>query len=433
MTPRQALLRHPVAVAAGAASALVLVAFNVAALALGLEAPWLLGAVMIADLAVIGVTILVAAREVLRARGEAEDASERARLRLQESEARLAAVIESAMDAILTADEAQRIVLFNRAAEEVFRCPREQALGAPLERFIPPRFREAHRGHIERFARTGATSRRMGQAPAPALWALRADGEEFPIEASISQVALEGRRYFTAIVRDITPQMQAHRALEQRERELSALSAQLAEAREEEKQRIARELHDELGQLLTALKMDVAWMRERLPAASDLAERAGHMNALLDQTVSASRRIASELRPHLLDELGLADAALWLVEETAQRSGIRIEMRRTGNGDLAALDGSVATAVYRALQESLTNVARHSGARNAWVLLGFDGAAVHVEVEDDGRGIARGDLAKARSLGLRGMRERIAHLGGEIDVARAPRGGTRVRVRVPLG
>lgn len=430
MTPRQALFRHPVAIAAGAASAIALVAFNVAALALGLEAPWLLAAVMIADLAVIGVTILVAAREVLRARGEAEDASERARHRLQESEARLAAVIESAMDAIVTADDAQRIVLFNRAAEEVFRCPREQALGAPLERFIPPRFREAHRRHVERFARTGATSRRMGQAPA--LWALRADGEEFPIEASISQVVLQGRRYFTAIVRDITPQMQARALIEQRERELSALSAQLAEAREEEKQRIARELHDELGQLLTALKMDVAWMRERLPAASDLADRAGHMNALLDQTVSATRRIAAELRPHLLDELGLADAALWLVEETAQRSGIRIEMRRTGNGDLAAVEGSVATAVYRALQESLTNVARHSGAKNAWVLLGRDGAAVHVEVEDDGRGIAPGDLAKARSLGLRGMRERIAHLGGEIDVARAPRGGTRVRVRVPL-
>jgi PAS domain S-box-containing protein len=430
MSPRPVLLQHPVAIAAGTASVIALVAFNVAALALGLEAPWLLGAVMIADLAVIGITIVAAAREVLRARGEAEEASERARRGLEESEARLAAIIESAMDAILTTDDAQRIVLFNRAAEEMFRCPREQALGAALERFIPQRLREAHRGHIERFARTGVTSRRMGQTPA--LWGLRADGEEFPIEASISQVVLQGRRYFTAIVRDITPQRQARALIEQRERELRALSAQLAEAREEEKQRIARELHDELGQLLTALKMDVAWMRERLPAASELAERAGHMNALLDQTVSATRRIASELRPHLLDELGLADAALWLVEETAQRSGIRIEMRRTGNGDLGAVDGRVATAVYRALQESLTNVARHSAAKNAWVLLGCDGAAVHVEVEDDGRGIAPGDLAKGRSLGLRGMRERIAHLGGDIDVARAPRGGTRVRVRIPL-
>jgi len=119
----------------------------------------------------------------------------------------LAAIIESAMGAIVTTDDAQRIVLFNCAAEEMFRCPRGQALGAPLERFIPSRLREAHRRHIERFARTGVTSRRMGETPA--LSGLRADGEEFPIEASISQVALDGRRYFTAIVRDITPRMQA--------------------------------------------------------------------------------------------------------------------------------------------------------------------------------------------------------------------------------
>lgn len=173
-------------------------------------------------------------------------------------------------------------------------------------------------------------------------------------------------------------------------------------------------------------------MRKRLPAASESGERARRADALLDGLVSATRRIASELRPRLLDELGLADAALWLVEETAQRSGIRIEIRRTGDGHLAAAGGSVATAAYRAPQESLTNVARHSGAKNAWVLLGCDGGAVHVEVEDDGRGIAPGDPAKARSLGLRGRRERIAHPGGDIDVARAPRGGTRARIRIPL-
>lgn len=238
MSTRPVLRRHPALVAAAVASALALLALNGAALAFGLEAPGLLGAVMLADLAAVGVTILVAARQILRTRGEAEEASARARRELEESEMRLAAIIESAMHAVLASDDAQRIVLFNRAAEEMFRCPRDKALGAPLERFIAQRLREAHRGHVARFARTGVSSRRMGQAPA--LWGLRADGEEFPIEASISQVVLQGWRHFTAIVRDITAQVQAGRLIEQRERELRTLAAQLAQAREEEKSSASR-------------------------------------------------------------------------------------------------------------------------------------------------------------------------------------------------
>jgi signal transduction histidine kinase len=202
------------------------------------------------------------------------------------------------------------------------------------------------------------------------------------------------------------------------------------EAREEEKAHIARELHDELGQLLTALKMDLGWLRERLPDDPELAARAAEMGALLDRTVGSTRRISADLRPLMLDDLGLADAAAWLVEDFAKRSGVacRIDV----SDDVQGVSKAVATAVYRAVQESLTNIARHSGARNAWVVLGATDGVVHVEIEDDGRGIAPEDLAKARSLGLKGMRERIAFLGGSLDIARAPRGGTRLRLTVPL-
>jgi PAS domain S-box-containing protein len=415
---KRSFFRQPVAIAVGAASLVMLVGINIVAFLRGLEAPWLLGSVIIADMLVIGTGIMVAAREVLVAEH-----------RTEASEAQLAAIVDSAMDAIISVDEAQRIVLFNRAAEQVFDVGRDEVLGTSLDRVLPARFRAAHRDHIEHFGRTGVTSRRMGDVTT--LWALRADGEEFPIEASISQSGASGKRHYTVILRDITRRKQFEDALKASQRELRELSARVLEAREEEKAHIARELHDELGQLLTALKMDLGWLRERLPADPELAARAAEMGALLDRTVGSTRRISADLRPLMLDDLGLADAAAWLVEDFAKRSGVacRIDVSEDVQEGVSK---AVATAVYRAVQESLTNIARHSGAKNAWVVLGATDGVVHVEIEDDGRGIASEDLAKSRSLGLKGMRERIAFLGGSLDIGRAPRGGTRLKLTVPL-
>ncbi len=414
---KRSALRHPVAIAAGAASLAILVAFNAAGFLLGMQAPWLLGGVLIADMLVVGVGIAVAVREVL--------ITER---RSEASEAQLGSIVDSAMDAIISVDQRQNIVLFNRAAEQVFRARREEVLGTPLERFLPARFRAPHRAHVEQFGRTGVTSRRMGDVTT--LWALRADGNEFPIEASISQTEADGQHYYTVIMRDITLRKQAEDALKASQRELRELSARVQEAREEEKTRIARELHDELGQLLTALKMDLGWLREHLPPDPALAARVAEMGTLLDRTVGSTRRISADLRPLMLDDLGLVDATSWLVEDFAKRSGVacRIDVPEA----LPAVSKAVATAVYRGVQESLTNIGRHAGAKNAWVVLGAADGAIHVEVEDDGRGIAPEELAKTRSLGLKGMRERIGYLGGSVDIARAPRGGTRLRMRVPL-
>jgi len=419
---KRSFFRHPVTIAAGAASLAVLLGLNALAFLRGLDSPWLLGAVILADMLVIGAGIVVAAREVLVAEH-----------RTVASEAQLAGIVDSAMDAIISVDERQRIVLFNRAAEQVFRVRREGALGTSLDRFLPSRFRAAHRKHIEHFGTTGVTSRRMGDVTT--LWALRAneknESQEFPIEASISQTGGPGEpRYYTVILRDITRRKQFEDALKASQRELRELSARVLEAREEDKAHLARELHDELGQLLTALKMDLGWLRERLPADPELAARAAEMGELLDRTVSATRRISADLRPLMLDDLGLADAAAWLVEDFAKRYGIAC--RIDASEELPGVSKAVATVVYRAVQESLTNIARHSGAKNARVVLGATDGVVHVEIEDDGRGIAPEDLAKARSLGLKGMRERIAFLGGSLDIGRAPRGGTRLKLTVPL-
>ena len=145
----------------------------------------------------------------------------------------------------------------------------------------------------------------------------------------------------------------------------------------------------------------------------------------------ATRRISADLRPLMLDDLGLADAAAWLVEDFGKRSGIECRIQLPPPEALEDLSKSVATALYRAVQESLTNIARHAQARRTWVIFSAENGHIHVEIEDDGRGIAAEDLAKARSLGLKGMRERIAYLGGSLEIAPAPRGGTRIRVRVP--
>jgi PAS domain S-box-containing protein len=188
---KQSLFRHPAILGAGVAALVALLGSNIVAFLGGTQAPWLLGTVIIADMLVIGVGILVAAREVLVADE-----------RTEATQARLGAIVDSAMDAVITVDDGQNIVLFNRAAEKLLRCSRDQALGGPLERFIPERFRAAHRAHIQHFGRTGVTSRRMGDVTT--LWALRADGEEFPIEASISQAFEGGRRLYTVILRDVT-------------------------------------------------------------------------------------------------------------------------------------------------------------------------------------------------------------------------------------
>jgi len=411
--------------ALGAAAAATLVGLNFSAFVLGDHAPWLLGAVLIGDVVVVGLGIVIAVRQMQRT-------EERAELHAHESEAQLSAIVDSAMDAIITVDSAQRIVLFNRAAEQVFRCRREEALGGSVERFLPVRYRAAHRGHIEQFGRTGTTSRRMGDTTA--LTAIRADGsEEFPIEASISQTEVNGVHYYTVILRDITARKQFEDLLKSQQAELRELSAQVLEAREDEKTLIARELHDELGQLLTAMKMDLAWLRERLPALDPALEaKARQMNEVLDQTVGSVRRIAADLRPLMLDDLGLADAAGWLIEDFARRSGIECRIDLPPAERLDSIGRDSAIALYRVLQEALTNVARHSGAKHAWAVMEAGSGSLSLEVEDDGRGIGPEDVAKSRSLGIKGMRERMIYLGGTFEVSRAPRGGTRVRASLPL-
>ncbi|HET9577961.1 MAG TPA: PAS domain-containing sensor histidine kinase [Usitatibacter sp.] len=358
------------------------------------------------------------------------DITERVRAEemLARSEARLRGILDSAMDAIITVDERQHVVLFNHAAEIVFQCPRDQAVGAPLAWFIPERYRSEHGAHVQRFGRTGASSRRMGGA-ARVVMGLRRNGEEFPIEASISQTTEEGQRFFTVILRDVTERAKNEEALRHSREELRQFAVAANSVREQEKSRIARELHDELGQALTALKIDVGWLKERLASqGGEVAMKLASMQVLLDGTVAAARRISADLRPLMLDDLGLVAACDWLVNNFTQRTGIECELTM-GGGELDLPD-PYATAIFRVLQESLTNVAKHAHATHVEATLQREGDTITLSVRDNGKGFSPDDPRKPNSYGLLGLRERAYLLGGDARIHSAPGKGTTIELEL---
>lgn len=333
------------------------------------------------------------------------------------------------MDAIITLDEHQHIVMFNAAAERIFRCPAGDAIGRTLDRFIPERFRAAHRAHIERFGATGATVRRMGSDMV--LYGLRADGEEFPIEASISQVTVDGRKRFTVVLRDISTRVKAAAEIERSQRQLRDLYRQMHEVREAERMRIARELHDELAQWLTALRMDVSWLAGRLPREDDkVREKVERMKGLVDSTVTSVRRIAHDLRPAMLDDLGLVPAIEHLLHEFSQRTGMVVEL--DANADEVEFREPLCTAVYRMVQEGLTNVARHARATEVRVAIGVEGDELIVSVRDNGIGIGAAQLNSGKSFGILGIKERARTLGGAADIYSPREGGATVEIKVPV-
>ena len=335
--------------------------------------------------------------------------------------ARLAGLLDSAMDGIIAIDGSQCIVLYNRAAEAMFGWRSDQVMGERIDKLMPQRFRNGHARHVERFATTGVTSRQM--ADGTVLHAQRANGEEFPIEASISQLETVEGRILTVIVRDITEKVRA-------QEELSAFAAEAHATLENEKRRVARELHDELAQSLTALKMDAIWVRDHLPAGErEAAAKLEAMLAMLDTTVAATRRIAADLRPLLLDDLGLASAAEWLVQSFIQRSGVVCSLSVDEDMELQE---PYATAVFRILQEALVNVGKHAKASKATVTLERTPEAVTLVVSDDGQGFVPTGPRKPESLGLMGLRERTRLLKGSMNIESAPGRGTRLEVRIPV-
>jgi signal transduction histidine kinase len=217
--------------------------------------------------------------------------------------------------------------------------------------------------------------------------------------------------------------------LRESEDKLRRLAAHLISVREEERAHIAREIHDELGQVLTGIKMEVGWLQKRLKEPA-LLEKTESMSKLIDSTVQTVRKIATGLRPEMLDDMGLVAAVGWQAKEFQKRTGIRCRAKLPPE---SKFDLEISTCVFRIFQEILTNVARHSRATRVDVELAVSEDRFLLEVIDNGVGIADSDLNGRKSLGLLGMQERAMLFGGEVGITGTPGQGTRVSVSIPIG
>ncbi|TMG92422.1 MAG: PAS domain S-box protein [Betaproteobacteria bacterium] len=239
-----------------------------------------------------------------------------------------------------------------------------------------------------------------------------------------------GEILWDGLVFDDTQGRLAQLEVERSREELRALSRHLQTIREEEKARIAREVHDELGSTLTALKMDLDWLGEHLESApGPIAQKRATMGKLVEAAVAATRRIVTDLRPSILDDLGLAAALRWQATEFAKHTGARVDVDAPETG--LHIDRDIALALFRIFQETLTNVARHAQATEVAVKLSSNDDALILRIRDNGVGLSEDDLRKPTSLGIRGMRERARQLGGDISVSAEPGSGTTVIISIP--
>jgi two-component system, NarL family, sensor histidine kinase UhpB len=241
---------------------------------------------------------------------------------------------------------------------------------------------------------------------------------------------LDGGVVWDGLVFDDTQGRLAQLEIERSREELRALSRHLQTAREEEKARIAREVHDELGSTLTALKIDLDWLGEHLANAPEaVAQKRAAMGKLLEAAVAATRRIVTDLRPGILDDLGLSAALRWQAAEFRKHTNVRVNVETPPSDQGIGRDAAL--TLFRIFQETLTNVARHAKATEVAVSLAASDAAFVLQIRDNGVGLSTDDLRKPTSHGIRGMRERAQQLGGDVSVSGTPGTGTTVVISVP--
>ena len=260
----------------------------------------------------------------------------------------------------------------------------------------------------------------------------RKDGNKIP--CIVSATPFRGPEgHIIGIVEDfknISERKKSEQALIQSHERLRELTSHLQVVREDERALIAREIHDELGQALTALKMDVHWLRKRLSGEKQgLIDKADAMSGLIDSTVYSVRRICAELRPRLLDDFGLSAAIEWEAEEFAKRTDIECEIH--SDPEDMTLSHEISTAIFRIFQEALTNIARHANATRVEILLKRNHGRVRMIVRDDGKGINEQEIQNPKSFGIRGIRERVNYLGGKLYILGSGN-GTAVDVVIPL-
>jgi len=362
---------------------------------------------------------------------------------------KLTLLLESTGDGIFGIDLDGRCIFINRAGAAMLGYTADQAIGRNMHKLI----HHSHRGgtHYDEPDCPIFRAFRQGQpcrVDSEVFW--RADGLAFDVEYSSYPIVDDGEVTGAVITfLDITERRRAEELLRRakdelesrvadRTAELSAaltrlreLSAHTHGVREEERTRIAREIHDELGSLLVALKFDVNWMRRRLADREDLARKCDAMARSIEGAVENVGRIITDLRPSILDHQGLLAALEWQIQEFREATEMECESRINIAAGVSAPGGALAIAVFRIFQEMLSNVARHANANKVSIAITLDQDALAVAVADDGCGAPAGAFERADRYGVMGMRERAGHFGGTVAIVSSPGIGTSARLVIP--
>ncbi len=341
-----------------------------------------------------------------------------------------ARLLDSVGEAVIATDLRGSITYWNRYAETLYGWHAREALGQNLVALTVPESSRKVAAEILRQLQSGKSwfgesiiRRRDGTI----LTALVANTPIYePVDRMVGVIGIST---------DVTTRKQAETELRDSREQLRALAARLQSTREEERKTIARDMHDDLGQTLTGLKIDVDWLRSRLAKNGILSRQAlldklAAMSRVIEATSDTVRDLCSKLRPGILDDLGLVAAVKWQAREFAAKTGIQCEV--LAPADELTLDSNLSAAIFRIFQEILTNIVRHARATKVSVLLRSDRDNLLLEVSDNGRGIRQTDLIASKSLGLLGMRERALALGGEIGFLPGATLGTTVTLRVPM-
>ncbi len=371
-------------------------------------------------LLVIALTAHFVAESLLRSLREVGEKS----AALGESEARLAKMIEASPEAITIASvEDGTFVLVNPAGQRLCGYTREELIGNSAVKlgFYPDR--EARQRLVADLQRNEVVYGRE-------IRLRRKNGEVRDILMSAALIDFKDRKLILFQGIDITERKNAEKALREQQELLRELSAHHDSVREGERAHIAREIHDELGQALTALKMDLSLLTLKFGEATpQIREQVQELKGRVDAIIQVVRDVATALRPAALD-LGILPGVEWLVEEFQKRSGIRCTVSVVDSDIAVGEDRSI--VLFRIIQESLTNVSRHAEARNVQILLDHDAERIRLDVEDDGVGFDVDAARRKKTFGLLGIQERVIMLGGELKITSAPGHGTRVSVSMPL-
>lgn len=333
-------------------------------------------------------------------------------------------LVDAVEQAVIATDCEGRIVHWNRFAERLYGWGAGEVGGKRIfDVMLPPSSREVGRSA-------------MGDAPSMGRdWMLRRrDGSSILVHAVATPIVDErGKRIgIVGVSWDISEKKRIERELEAKREELHLLSGRLLATQEVERRALARELHDDFGQVLTAIRLNLEAAHRG--ASADRARLLADGVALVDQAVDQVRSLALDLRPAMLDDLGLAAAVRWLLKRQSGRAGFKARLTVVGLDK--RLPPAVETCCFRLVQEALTNVARHAEATSVHAKASVVRGALHVVVRDDGKGFdvaaAHERAARGESLGLLSMRERVTLLGGELAITSSYDGGTTLRARIPL-